>query len=80
MKKVQKYIIGTGMAPAWCRDRLMPFQKKNGQIAYEFYGRYRDFDLNNGDMLILRGRNIEIVRGGGKIGCKGLSATDKHVR
>ena len=58
----------------------MPFQKKNGQIGYEFYGRMRDFDLNIGDKLILRGRNIEIVRGGGKIGRKGLSATDKHVR
>lgn len=79
-KKVQVYILGSGPAPSWCRDKLMLFQKKNGQLAYEFHGRTRDFDLNFGDMLILRGCNIEIVRGGGKIGCKVLPATDQHVR
>lgn len=80
MKKVQEYIIGSGPAPSWCRDKLMLFQKKNGQLAYEFHGRTRDFDLNFGDKLILRGWNIDIERGGGKIERKGLSAKDRHVR
>lgn len=79
MKKVQEHTIGSGPAPAWCRSLLMPFQK-NGKIGYEFHGRMRDFDLYAGDKLILRGGNIEIVRGGGKIGCKGLSGTDTRVR
>lgn len=80
MKKVQEHTIGSGKAPAWCRSLLMPYQKRNGQIGYVFYGRMQDFDLNIGDKLVHRGKNIEIVRGGGKNGCKGLSAADKHVR
>ena len=57
-----EYTIGKGPAPDWCRGLLTHFQKYDGTIGYEFYGKYKDFDLNVGDKLIRKGKQIEVKR------------------
>ena len=63
--RTQEYIIGSGPAPAWCRNLLMPFARGGG-VAYEFHGATRDYDLNIGDKLVYKGGKIKIRRGGGQ--------------
>ena len=47
-----KYIVGTEPIPAWCRGWLMPYQKLDGAIGWEFYGKRRSYELSKGDVLI----------------------------
>ena len=58
-----EYIIGDGRAPYWCSALLTPYARLDGKIGYEFRGAYMDYDLSQGDKLVLdeRGR-IKVVK------------------
>ena len=46
-----KYIIGNGLAPSWCRHYLTPYKKRDGSTGYEYAGRFKTFELSKGDIL-----------------------------
>lgn len=49
---MEMYIIGDRNPPFWCKRRLMPCMKMNGETGYEFYGRTGTLMLSKGDRLI----------------------------
>lgn len=59
-----EYIIGTEPIPTWCKDYLSPYQKMDGSVGWEFYSKFRDYDLIAGDKLILDGYLIKVERRG----------------
>lgn len=66
-KKKQKkhesvYIIGSGEAPNWCKNRLMAYLKPDGSTGFEFHGYLKTFELLPGDMLLKAGKRIDIER------------------
>ena len=66
-KKKQKkheaiYIIGSGKAPNWCKNRLMAYLKPDGSTGFEFHGYLKTFELIPGDMLLKVGKRIDIER------------------
>lgn len=54
------YILGKGPAPIWCEKLLMPYQKANGSVGYEFHGRVQIYELTAGDTLIRHGTRIDV--------------------
>lgn len=62
MSKREEYILGSGLAPEWCRKYLMHYIGYDGSIRYEFHGHDMDFDLRKGDRIIRRDGRIEIKR------------------
>lgn len=60
-----KYIIGNGRAPEWCRRFLTPYRNGRGEISYLFYGKFRDYELEVGDILTKEDGNIKVTRGRG---------------
>lgn len=59
-----KYIIGQGFAPEWCRRFLMPYKRADGSTGYLFYGKWRDFELEKGDILLMGDGKIEVEKRG----------------
>ena len=55
-------ILGSGNIPEWCRNKIMPFEKMNGGVGYEFHGAERDYILYKGDTLVKKGGRILIKR------------------
>lgn len=80
MRRERVYVVGKGPAPAWCRDLIMPFQKKNGKIGFEFHGYMMDYDLNVGDKLILRDGKIEVRREAARHESRNIPASNKEAR
>lgn len=58
------YIIGQGFAPEWCRRFITMYKKRDGSTGYEFYGRWRDFELVKGDILIMEAGKIKVRKRG----------------
>ena len=56
---MEMYIIGDRNPPFWCRRRIMPYMKRNGETGYEFHGRQGILMLEKGDRL-MRGHNKDI--------------------
>lgn len=56
----REYIIGTKPVPAWCRDWLMPYLKTDGTTGWEFYGKYKTYELQAGDVLTLTEQGISV--------------------
>ena len=56
----QKYTLGSGTLPDWLKDKLLPYQKMNGTVGYEFRGKYRTFYLVAGDKLVLSEGKIKV--------------------
>lgn len=46
-----KYIIGEGFAPYWCKYYLTPYKKRDGSTGYEYSGKFKTFELEKGDIL-----------------------------
>lgn len=59
-----KYIIGEGFAPEWCRRFLAPYKKRDGTTGYLFYGRWKDYELVKGDILLMDDGKIKIRKRG----------------
>lgn len=59
-----KYIIGQGFAPEWCRRFLMAYKRADGTTGYLFYGRWRDFELVKGDTLLMDDGKIKVRKRG----------------
>lgn len=66
MNMAEKYIIGDGPAPKWCAGLIMHYQKRGGNVGYEFHGVDRDFELKRGDALIYKNGKIYVVRRDGR--------------
>ena len=62
MTNNELYVIGSVPVPDWCRDKLIPYQKSDGSIGYEFHSHIRDVNLVEGDELIRVGRKIYFKR------------------
>ena len=60
-----KYIIGKGRAPEWCRRFLTPYINMRGGISYHFYGKFRDYELEVGDILTKENSEIKVKKGRG---------------
>lgn len=58
------YIVGNGRAPEWCRRYLTPYKKANGTTGYEFYAKFRTYELTRGDVLIMNTGTIRVKRTG----------------
>ncbi len=54
------YTIGSGTPPDWLIDKLLPYQKMDGTVGYEFHGKYRTFFLVAGDKLIFSNGRINV--------------------
>lgn len=59
-----KYIIGNGPAPAWCGRFLAPYKRMNGDTGYVLYGKFVDFELKKGDVLMLDDGKTKIGKRG----------------
>lgn len=55
-----KYIIGEGFAPVWCRQYLTPYKKRDGSTGYEFAGKFKSFELSKGDILELEDGIVKV--------------------
>lgn len=61
MESNDTYTLGSGTPPDWLKNKLLPYQKMNGTVGYEFHGVYRTFYLVAGDELVLRNdRKIDV--------------------
>jgi hypothetical protein len=60
--RMDEYVIGQDDLPQWIRDRMMVYQSSFGGICYEIWGRYRDLVCRDGDVLVVSGENISIIR------------------
>ena len=58
--KPEQYIIGDIPIPWWCKRGLMAYQKDDGTVGFEYYGRFVTFDLNLGDVLIWDGYRVDV--------------------
>ena len=56
------YIIGTVPVPKWCRHRIMPYKKIDGTVGYEYYSNRKTYDMQTGERLELRGKNIYVIQ------------------
>ena len=56
------YVIGSGKAPNWCKNKLSAYLRPDGSVGYEFHGYLRTFELLPGDMLLKVGKQIDIER------------------
>lgn len=54
------YVIGTEPVPEWCRSKIMPYKRPQGDIGYEFHGKTTDFMLQAGDELVRDGNQIHV--------------------
>ena len=51
MAQNEKYIIGEGFAPAWCRNYITPYRKRDGSTGYEYSGKVKTYELKKGDII-----------------------------
>ncbi len=58
----ETYILGQEPAPDWCRDKLMAYQKTNGELGFCYYGAFKEFELEPGDVLVKSGERIKVER------------------
>lgn len=56
----QRYEIGASPVPYWCRAFLMPYRKSDGTTGFEFWGKFKAYDLEPGDALIYDGYTIRV--------------------
>lgn len=61
-QQVLQYVIGDPRPPKWVQRRLMHYQKEDGTIACEIWGKKRAFALSRGDILQLINGRIRILR------------------
>ena len=54
------YTIGSGTLPDWLKNKLLPYQRMNGSVGYEFHGAYRTFYLVAGDKLVLSEGKVKV--------------------
>lgn len=60
MAQNEKYIVGQGFAPEWCRRHLAPYRKRDGSMGYEYVGKFRSFELSKGDILEMEAGIVRI--------------------
>ena len=58
--KSEQYIIGDIPIPWWCKRELMAYQKDDGTIGFEYYGRFVTFELKQGDVLVWDGYRVDV--------------------
>lgn len=58
------YVIGSDNVPEWLKNKLMPYQKMNGEVGCVFIGTRNDFELNIGDELVRVNGKIEVRKKG----------------
>lgn len=58
----ERYIIGTSPAPWWCERYIAPYIKADGSTGWEYYGRWRTYELKTGDALIFDGFKVIVER------------------
>lgn len=61
-KEPDIYVIGSGEAPEWCKDKLMPYQQMNGRVGFLFSDGKKDIALKPGDVLARKGEQIVFRR------------------
>lgn len=49
--KTERYVIGSGRPPEWCRNFLMSYRKMDGTTGWEFHAKWTTFILKVGDVL-----------------------------
>lgn len=55
--------MGTTPIPHWCGRYIMPFKRLDGSTGYEYWGRYKDYILEPGDVITRNRGQIRIRRG-----------------
>ncbi len=45
------YILGSGRAPDWLKERMMLYLRPDGAVGYEIFGRYRNWTAQKGDTV-----------------------------
>lgn len=59
---MRAWIVGSGPAPDWLKDRLRLFHKLDGGVGLEVCGRLRDFVVDKGDTVMLKSSGYVAVK------------------